>query len=128
MTTLEEVAVRGPISISRNVRPPLWREIRFGWEAAALVRDPVFRGDGVADGRGQPVLLVPGFMAGDRSLAMMAGWLKRCGHKPSKAGMLANVDCSGAALARLEQRLEALVAERARRRAVIVGQSRGGSL
>ena len=87
----------------------------------------MFRGDGVADGRGRPVLLIPGFLAGDGSLAMMAGWLKRAGYRPSRAGMRANVDCSGAIVARLEERLEQLVAEQGQR-AVIVGQSRGGNI
>jgi triacylglycerol lipase len=112
--------------ISPTIRPPLWREGRLGLEAAALVRDPVFRGEGVADGRGRPVLLIPGFLAGDRSLALMAGWLRRTGYRPSKAGMRANVDCSGAVVERLEERLERLVDEQGRR-AAIVGQSRGGS-
>ncbi|HZG50424.1 MAG TPA: hypothetical protein VEY90_12955 [Thermoleophilaceae bacterium] len=108
-------------------QPPLWREARIGLEAAALVRDPVFRGDGVVDGGGRPVLLLPGFLAGDGSLALMAGWLARTGHRPSRAGMRANVSCSGAVLPRLEQLLERLVAEQGQR-AAIVGQSRGGTL
>lgn len=119
--------MRAPIPRSRSTRPPLWREARLGLEAAALLRDPVFRGDDVADGRGQPVLLIPGFLAGDGSLAVMAGWLKRTGHRPSRAGMLSNVDCSAAAVDRLEARLEQLAAGRGRR-AAIVGQSRGGAL
>jgi len=69
--------MRGPSLSSLGARPPLWREARIGLEAAALLRDPLFRGDGVADGRGRPVLLIPGFLAGDGSLSMMAGWLKR---------------------------------------------------
>jgi triacylglycerol lipase len=119
--------MRGRALIPSGARPPLWREARIGLEAAALLRDPIFRGEGVGDGRGHPVLLIPGFLAGDGSLAMMSGWLGRCGYRPSKAGMIANVDCSSAALARLEPRLERLVAEQGRR-AMIVGQSRGGSL
>lgn len=108
-------------------RPPLWRETRIGLEAAALVRDPLFRGEGVADGRGRPVLLIPGFLAGDGSLSMMAGWLKRRGYRPSRAGIVANVNCSGAVLPRLEERLERLV-ERQGRPAAVVGHSRGGTL
>jgi triacylglycerol lipase len=119
--------MRGRALIPGSGRPPLWREARVGLEAAALLRDPVFRGDGVGDGRGHPILLIPGFLAGDGSLAVLSGWLGRCGYRPSRAGMIANVDCSSAALARLEPRLERLVAERGRR-AAIIGQSRGGSL
>ena len=119
--------MRGPIPVSRSIRPPLWREARFGLEAAALARDSVFRGEGVADGRGQPVLLIPGFLAGDGSLALMANWLRRTGHRPSKAGIRSNVDCSAAVVGRLEERLERLVSEQGRR-AAIVGQSRGGCL
>ncbi|HYI37368.1 MAG TPA: alpha/beta hydrolase [Thermoleophilaceae bacterium] len=90
------------------------------------MRAGVFRGGGVTDGRGQPVLLVPGFMAGDGSLSVMARWLKGTGHHPSRAGIRANVACSGASVQRLEDRLEALV-ERQGRRAAIVGHSRGGT-
>jgi triacylglycerol lipase len=107
--------------------PPLWREARFGLEALSLLRDPVLRGAGLADGRGRPALLIPGFLAGDGSLAPMADWLRRAGYRPTRAGMRANVACSGAALERLEPRLERIVAEHGRR-AVVIGQSRGGSM
>jgi triacylglycerol lipase len=119
--------LKGLSLIARSARPPLWREARLGLEAAALLRDPVLRGAGLRDGRGRPVLLIPGFMAGDASLGPMAGWLKRAGYRPARAGMRANVDCSGAALGRLEERLERVVREQGRR-AVAIGQSRGGAL
>jgi len=109
------------------VRPPLWREARIGFEAAALVRDPIFRGDGMVDGRGRPVLLIPGFLAGDGSLSMMAGWLKRAGYRPRRAGIVSNVNCAGVLMPRLEERLERLVSLQGRR-AAVVGQSRGGTL
>ena len=67
-------------ALSLLSRPPLWRESRVGLELATLLRDPVFRGDGVKDGRGQPVLLIPGFLAGDDSLALMTRWLRE--HEP----------------------------------------------
>ena len=106
--------------------PPLWREARIGLEAAALLRDKVLRGDGLADGRGRPALLIPGFMAGDGSLALMADWLRRGGYKPTRAGMRSNVGCAGTGLDALEGRLERAV-ERQGQRAVVIGQSRGGS-
>ncbi|MBA3261854.1 MAG: alpha/beta hydrolase [Thermoleophilaceae bacterium] len=119
--------MKAPSLISRSSRPPLWREARFGLEAAALLLDPVRRGEGLGDGRGRPVLLIPGFLAGDGSLAPMADWLRRAGYRPSRAGMRANVGCSGAAHERLEQRLDRMVAEQGQR-AVVIGQSRGGSM
>ena len=98
----------------------------MGLELAALLRNPVFRGHGVTDGRGQPVLLIPGFLAGDESLRLMGRWLKGTGHHPNRAGIVANVACSARVMNRLERRLEQLV-ERQGRRAAIVGHSRGGS-
>lgn len=106
-------------------RPPLWRETRVGLELAGLLRDPVFRGEGVKDGRGQPVLLIPGFLAGDDSLALMTRWLRGTSHHAKRAGIRMNVDCSQAAVERLEEKVEALV-ERQGQRAAIIGQSRGG--
>jgi triacylglycerol lipase len=114
-------------AITTNSRPPLWREARIGLEAAALMRDPIRRGDGLSDGRGRPALLIPGFMAGDGSMSLMSDWLRRAGYRPSRAGMLANVGCAGVGHSRLEERLEQLVAEQGQR-AVVIGQSRGGSM
>lgn len=105
--------------------PPIWKESRTGLELAGLLRDPVWRGEGVPHGDGG-VLLVCGFLAGDGSLATMAGWLKRIGYRPSRAGLRWNVDCGGATVDRLERRLEELV-ERTGEPVAIVGQSRGGT-
>jgi len=105
--------------------PPLWRESRAGVEAAALLRSSVWRGGGVPDGEGRPVLLIPGFMAGDGSLATMTRWLRENGYYTRRAGIRANVGCSEEACARLEARLEGF-AEAAGERVAIIGQSRGG--
>jgi pimeloyl-ACP methyl ester carboxylesterase len=106
-------------------QPPIWREGRAALELATLLRDPIYRGEGVADARGQPVLLIPGLLAGDDSLSVMTRWLRRTGHHTSRAGMRLNVDCSASAADRIEARLERL-AERHGGRVAIVGQSRGG--
>ncbi len=98
----------------------------MGLELAALLRDPVLRGQGVKDGGGQPVLLLPGLLAGDDSLRIMARWLKGTGHRPSRAGIRMNVACSGAAIERLEDKLEDQVQSQGMRAAVI-GHSRGGT-
>jgi pimeloyl-ACP methyl ester carboxylesterase len=109
-----------------HLPPPIWRESRIPLEAAALLRDPIWRGDGVRSGGGQPVLLMPGFLAGDDSLGLMTAWLRRTGHHTKSAGIKANIDCSAKAVDRLLERAE-LVAERHGRRVVLVGQSRGGT-
>src|SRR3954451_1345355 len=106
--------------------PPMWRESRIGFELAGLMRSDVWRGDGVADGNGQPVMLVSGLLAGDHSLNLMARWLKSTGHRPCRAGIAVNVDCSQRAVDKLERRLECL-AEDSGQKVAIVGQSRGGS-
>jgi pimeloyl-ACP methyl ester carboxylesterase len=104
----------------------MWRETRVGFELAGLLRSAVWRGDGVTDGAGQPVMLISGLLAGDHSLSLMARWLKQTGHRPCRAGIAANVDCSQRAAERLERRLECL-AEDSGQKVAIVGQSRGGS-
>src|ERR687893_2166081 len=105
--------------------PPLWRESRFGLELAELRRSPVFRGHGVPDGDGRAVMLIPGFLAGDGSLATMTHWLRQNGYHTRRAGIRANVGCSEEACARLEARLEGF-AEHTGQKVAIVGQSRGG--
>jgi triacylglycerol lipase len=105
---------------------PLWNEGRMGFEAAGLLRSDTWREAGTLDGGGRCVLLVPGFMAGDRTLGLMTHWLRRAGYRTRSAGTRSNVDCAGATLGVLEQRLEGLV-ERSGP-AVVIGQSRGGNL
>src|SRR5947208_16949444 len=107
--------------------PPIWREGRIGLEAAALMRHPLYRGEGVEHADGQPVMLIPGFLAGDDSLGIMTRWLRRTGHHTRKAGIRSNVACSAVAVERLEERIEEL-AESSGHRVAIVGQSRGGNL
>lgn len=97
----------------------------MGLELAALLRDPIFRQE--ADAPGRPVLLILGFLAGDGSLATMTGWLRRRGHRTRRAGIRMNVDCSSRVLDGLEERLEALVLAQGGP-AVVIGQSRGGTL
>src|SRR3954451_4688843 len=88
-------------------------------------RSPGFRGLGLAPGERRPVLLIPGFLAGDASLGTMSNWLRRAGYCTHRTGIRANLDCSEQACGRLEARLEHM-AEGHGERVVIIGQSRGG--
>jgi triacylglycerol lipase len=110
-------------------RPPLWREGgRTGIELARLLRDPVYRDlRGLPDGEDKPVLLIPGFLAGDGTLGTMTHWLRRAGYRTSSAGVRTNVDCSTETIGRVVAKLECLV-EKTGQPATIIGQSRGGSL
>lgn len=102
------------------------RELRWQAELARLLADPVFRGVGVAQGDGGPVLLIPGFLAADNSLSVLAGWLTRIGYVPHRSGIrTANVDCSDRLLDRIEARVEGVVAS-SDRKVAVVGHSRGG--
>ncbi len=96
-------------------------------ELTALLRDPVFRGRGVPHGDGRPVLLIPGFLAGDWSLRLLHSWLERIGYKAYLSGILLNVHHSERMLAGLRHRLVQVEAE-AGSRISLVGHSRGGLL
>lgn len=76
---------------------------------------------------GDPVLLVPGFLAGDGTLRLMSGALRRQGFRTYRSHMHANVGCTLDAAAQLEERLEQ-VAQRRGSRVRIVGHSLGGML
>jgi triacylglycerol lipase len=95
-------------------------------ELARLLVDPVFLAQsGVERGDGRPVVLLPGFLAGDQTLAVMAGWLRRLGYAPYACGFVANVDCSDRALERVDVQIDALN-RRHGRRVALIGHSRGG--
>lgn len=77
--------------------------------------------------RGDPVVLVPGFLASDRTLSLMARALRRAGHRTYRSLIRANVGCTREATSRLEARLES-VASRRGTRVQVVGHSLGGML
>ncbi|HET9121061.1 MAG TPA: alpha/beta hydrolase [Solirubrobacterales bacterium] len=77
-------------------------------------------------GDGRPAMLVPGFLAGDPSLSRMARWLRAGGWETTRSGIQMNVGCMESAIGAIEARLDEAVG-RAGRRALLIGQSRGGS-
>ena len=62
-------------------------------EYLRLIRDPVFRGVEVPPGLGKPVMLIPGFLAGDWTLHTPFQWLRRMGYRPRVAGVAFLVVC-----------------------------------
>jgi triacylglycerol lipase len=78
-------------------------------------------------GDGRPVMLIPGFMAGDGSLTRMAVWLRTGGFVLARSGIRWNAGCMEPTVEAVERRLERAV-KRTGKRALIVGQSRGGCI
>lgn len=75
----------------------------------------------------EPVILVPGFMAGDGTLALLAHRLRGEGLRTYRSHIRANIGCTRNAAALLESRIEAIALKRGAR-VQIVGHSLGGLL
>ena len=102
--------------------PPRWR-IVSEW---ASTSDPD-RWPAPPAGRGRPVMLIPGFLAGDTSLTRMAVWLRTGDWTTARSGITWNVDHSGRVVESLRDRLARAV-QATGQRALVVGQSRGGAI
>jgi triacylglycerol lipase len=113
------------------MRPDRWwgrhlAETRWLLEAGRLIADPGFLGGrGVPRGDGRPVVLMPGLLGGDQTLAVLAAWLRHIGYRPHVCGFILNIKCSDRALERVGRRVEGLH-RRYDRRVALVGHSRGG--
>ena len=54
--------------------------------------DAVYRGRNVRYGDGKPVVLVPGHLGGDVTLAPLSMWLHAIGYRPAKSNILININ------------------------------------
>jgi triacylglycerol lipase len=105
---------------------PVWGELRYSGELVRLLADAELRAPRRRTDA-PPVLLIPGFMAGDNSLGVMRHWLRRRGHRVSMSGMRVNVGCAERIVSRLQTHLERFAADSGGP-VVLIGQSRGGAL
>ena len=114
----------------------LARELSTVSEGARLVRRT--RGDARARAQApyagvnrvsphDPVLLIPGFMAGDVTLRGMSAFLRAEGFRTYRAQIRVHAGCTREGAERLEKRLES-IAIRRDRKVTIVGHSLGGML
>jgi triacylglycerol lipase len=109
---------------------PLWGELRYGGELAWLLAGHALAGHPLITRRrdlAAPVLLIPGFLAGDSSLAVMRAWLRRRGHPVSMSGLRLNAGCAEQIVSRLQEQLWSFAA-RHEEPVIVIGQSRGGAL
>jgi triacylglycerol lipase len=138
--TVDDVSVLAPFLHPDGFsRPPLaavlressvvaesGRYVLRSWsDRRARCRRP--RNEQVAPREGQPVVLVPGFMAGDGSLSLLGRTLRGEGFRTYGSHIHANVGCTVGASALLEQRIE-WIAQRRGSRVQVVGHSLGGML
>lgn len=107
----------------RACLPRIWHELPA--LAAVAAGEGGVGGHTSSDGPLGPVILVPGLLAGDGSLARMRTCLHALGHPVHGTGINYNVDCSELAVGRLLARV-ADVARLRGERVTLIGHSRGG--
>src|ERR1700730_4783999 len=98
--------------------------IDFAQSLSSLLCDPVFYGTDIVRGDNRPVLLIPGFFAGDWSLLTMARWLMRIGYRPYLSGIDWNVGCPDEKSGRLGWRLGRIADAYGRRAPAVAMQAR----
>jgi pimeloyl-ACP methyl ester carboxylesterase len=126
-----EAAARGhAVPCERDEGPanvPIWLEAFFGLEWFALRTSPIWWGYGVPSGRGDPVIVIPGFMGTDLYLRELYFFLARIGYRPYMSGIGRNADCLDLLMERLLSRIDEAHAATGRK-VHLVGHSLGGML
>ncbi len=106
---------------------PLWREAKWPIEWMKLRVSPIFFGCGVPRGNREPVLLIPGFMAGDGMMLELHRWLRRIGYRSYLSHIVSNNDCPDLTARTLANRVRAISAHTGMP-VRIIGHSLGGML
>lgn len=118
--------VRGAATVLRAARwRPILHERGNRTRYAALRASDVWSGAGLPRGRG-PVLLIPGWMAGEGSMGPLARFLERLGYSPRVAPVGRNIGCYAETADELLPLLSAWAASDGP--VALVAHSRGGVL
>lgn len=99
----------------------------YVWQLSQLLPSAIYRAPPLSPGTGEPILLIPGFLAGDWTLRVMAGWLNRLGYQSYLSGIDWNVDCPNRTGELLGWRVDHILQETGQPLTVI-GHSLGGML
>jgi triacylglycerol lipase len=99
----------------------------FFSQLSGLLTDPVCYGVGVPRGNGEPVLLIPGFTAGDWSMGTLARWLRRIGYRAYLSGIDLNIGCPRRKVELVGWRV-AKIARETGMPVTLIGHSLGGVL
>lgn len=111
------------LGLPGSVAPPIWRERRVGAELAALLADRP--APPAPPEPGAPVLVVPGFAAGDDRVTLLRDWLREGGWDARPTGLTDGRRCSSRDLAVVADTLLRVHRETGRP-VTLVGHSRGG--
>jgi len=97
----------------------------FG-DIATLLRDPIYRGEGLTRGDGRLVVIIPGLFGSDFYLWPLRRWISRIGFRASTSGLWVNAGCPD----RLTSEVQSWIGRQASpaRKIVLIGHSRGGIL
>lgn len=126
----EDIGLVDPFEHDPSIEPtltPLWREAGWGLDWLRLRLSPIYYGVGIPRGAGQPVLLVPGFMAGDLLMLELHRWLTRIGYRSHLSNIAWNNDCPDRTAQALASRLKN-IRRRSGMRVRLIGHSLGGML
>lgn len=110
-----------------NPQLPIWREAFAGADWMRLHMSPTYTGWGVRKGRGEPVVLVPGFLASDASMVELKLWLERMGYRSYFARFGRNTGCPKELTEKLCERVEQAQCE-TEEPVTLIGHSLGGCL
>lgn len=99
----------------------------YVYQLHLLRRSRLYWGSEAPRGNGEPVLLIPGFLAGDWSLGTLGRWLTRLGYHVYYSGIDWNINCPQKTALLLRQRLDYIMGE-THQPVTIIGHSLGGVL
>ncbi len=102
-------------------------ELLMGFDWARLKLSPIYYGKGVAHGAGEPVILIPGALAGDCSLLEMRLWLGRIGYRAYNSGIGRMVDCPDVMRDKLIETIDRAYQETGKP-VTLIGHSLGGMI
>lgn len=106
---------------------PIWMEALAGVEWLGLRTSLVYHGLGVPRGKGEAVVVIPGFLGSDLYLREMHGWLGRVGYRAYYSGIGVNADCPLLLMNKLHRTIHRAHLETGRP-VHLIGHSLGGLL
>lgn len=124
------MAPRGTVAVvetPQHVDISLWKECLCGVEYLQLKTSPVYYGFGVPHGKGDAVVIVPGFLGNDWYLVEMYLWLQRIGYRPYFSRIGHNATCPDKLMHRLLNSVNRAYADTGRP-VHLIGHSFGGVL